>query len=303
MADWKAFAKNNVVSRDWRELEATWSAAYIGFEFAAVESIEEAVNTVASDGFEQRSPTSLIELPGGKVAGFHDTISSLLRAAYVIGSVTQSLKSGQPTWASLNAYHSSLILCRALLGLLGICLVRVKDTNCALDLFPEGSDERDVRDFKRQRRDYDSPARLFFRARSSLIEQSGMWALLLRALRVCELPSDVQSEQDMLIELGEGFGRARNDILYRNLAWPYSPDLQWPLSVRDMNDDIFSYGDLSNFFTSQRDANFAFCALMAKFSAALLKKVNGNAFDRLPSFYSLSLGNFDNFKAAVRRNE
>jgi hypothetical protein len=208
------------------------------------------------------------------------------------------LKAGQPTWASLEAYHCSLVFCRAILGLLGIGFVRIRDTNCVVDLFPVGSSKDARKRFHREFGPYDTPARLFFRKRGSLIEQSGMWAVLVRSLRVASLPQSTEECRDIILNLESGFGRGRNDILYRNQPWPYAPDLQWPVTFIKINDDISSYEDLTEFFTRNRDSNFCFCKLMISLAITLLNEVIADAPNvLLPSCYGSQVAKFTDFSS------
>ena len=96
-----------------------------------------------------------------------------------------------------------------------------------------------------------------------------MWLILLRALRVAVLPSLVEKDVEKICELGEGFARSRNDILYRNSAWLYEEDFRNPTISVAINDDIHSYEDLADFFANERDANFAFGGTLVRVLLAL----------------------------------
>ena len=268
----------------------------MGFRYGSVDALESIVDGYVADDFEKRAESSVFSFPGGTVSGFHDAIESALRGAYLFGNVRNCLSAGQPTWASLEAYHCSLVFCRAVLGFLGIGFVRIKDTNCVIDLFPAGASKDTQRRFRRIFGTYESPARLFFRKRGSLIEQSGMWALFVRTLRVATLPASLERTKNVILNLDGGFGRSRNDILYRNQSWPFSPDLQWPLSMLDINDNIFSYTDRTEFFSANRDANFCFCKLMIDLTITLMNDVvEGAANILLPSYYGSAITKFTSF--------
>jgi hypothetical protein len=297
MSDWKTFAKNNVAGRDWAEIRKAWSVAAVNFEYGSIDTLESTVDGHVGDDFNTRPESSVFGFPGRSVSGLHDAIASAMRGAYVLGTARNCLAAGQATWASLEAYHCSLIFCRAILGLLGIHLIRIKDTNCVLDIFSEGTAREAQKKFRKQFGIYDDPARIFYRKRGALIEQSGMWALLVRALRVAALPPGLDAAKDVILNIDEGFGRARNDILYRNQPWPYVPDLEWPTTVLDIKDDIFSFSDLTDFFAAERDANFSFCKLMVGLTVGLINEIHEGAGDvLLPSFYGVQVGRFQTFR-------
>lgn len=299
MADWKTFAKNNVPARDWTHLRQTWTAAAIGFQYGTVSSLEDSVESILGTDFETFNPNTIFDFRGKDVAALHDAVESALRGAYILSATQNCLLAGQPSWASLDAYHCSLVFCRAILGLLGIYFVRIKDTNCVLDVFPEGSDAKAQRKFRSQHRHVADPVHVFYRKRGSLIEQAGIWALLVRALRMTSLPSSLEATKTLILDIDEGFGRARNDILYNNYEWPFSPDMLWPISVLNLSDDLQNFADLKHTFSSQRDANFALCKAIVSLAIGLINDIGPQAGAALlPSYYGNNAIAFRTFKAA-----
>jgi hypothetical protein len=233
----------------------------------------------------------VFEFQGGQVAAFHDAAAAILKTCYVLRSTSSSLLSGQPTWAAVDAYHFSFLSCRALLALLGIHFVQVVDTTCVLDVFPRGRLDQVKKQFDRESRGVNNPARIIFQERSRFIEQGAMWAILVRALNSAVMP-----DLSMITTLGTGFGRARNDILYRNTSWLYEDDFMRPTCCIAINDDIHSYADVSNLFTDQRDANFAFAAIFARVLFSLISNIQDQSgVNLLPSSYGACLAKFPGF--------
>jgi hypothetical protein len=277
MADWTTFAKNNVPSRDWSLIRQAWSAAAIGFEYGTVPALEDSVSGIVGQDFEALQPSTVISMSGREVSALHDTAESALRGVYILAITKTCLAAGQPSWASLDAYHCSLVFCRAILGLLGIYFVRIGDTNCAVDIFPEGGDASLQRKFHRQFRDIEHPIRLFYRKKGSLIEQAGMWALLVRTLRMASLPTSLDQEKAAILSIKDGFGRARNDILYTNHEWPFSPDLLHPVTFLNLRDDLTELTDVKTLFSEKRDGNFALCRTMVNLAIGLINDVGLDA--------------------------
>ena len=284
-------------NRDWTHIRQAWTAAFIGFEYGTVSSIEDAIDETIGGDFENLPTPSVLSFPGRNVAALQDATDSALRGAYILATAQNCLMTRQPSWASLDAYHCSLVFCRAVLGFLGLYFVRIKDTNCVIDIFPEGADGKSRKAFRRQYKQVADPIRLFYRKRGSLIEQAGVWALLVRALRTATLPPSLNTAKRLVLEVGEGFGRARNDILYNNHEWRFAPDLMWPVSFLDLNDDLGSYTDLGKTFSTERDANFALCRAIASIAVGLINDIGPDAgATLLPSYYGPKALAFRTFK-------
>jgi hypothetical protein len=277
MSDWITFAKNNVPSRDWSQICRAWKTAAIGFEYGTEFSLEDSINGILGQDFDAETSSTVFSMSGHEVSALHDAAESALRGVYILAATKNCLAAGQPSWASLDAYHCSLVFCRALLGLLGIYFVRINDTNCAVDVFPEGTDARLRKKFRQQFRDVEFPIRLFFRKRGSLIEQAGMWALLVRTLRMASLPASLDHEKAAILGIKEGFGRARNDILYTNYDWPFAPDLLRPVTFLDLRDDLAELTDVDKLFSERRDGNFALCRAMVSLTIGLISDVGLDA--------------------------
>src|SRR5579883_164663 len=296
MCDWELLAKNHICGRDWTTIRKRWILASTGFELDDVLDVSEALEPIVGPGFETRDKVTVIEFPGRHLAAFGDGVTALLKCAYVLRTVCNCLLSGQPTWASVDAYHFSFIAARALLAFLGIHFVQVTDTYCILDVFPEGLSDQETLKFRRGNPSAREPARLIFRSRSSIIEQRAIWTILVRTLRVAKLSEIVKRDIEKICKLGEGFGRIRNELLYRNAAWLYDEDFQQPSRDVVINDDIHSYDDLVNFFAEQRDANFAFAAIFARVLIALVEDIRADSESEfLKSSYVPCLTRFSGF--------
>lgn len=218
----------------------------------------------------------------------------------MLRTVGNCLLGGQPTWASVDAYHFSLLACRALLAFLGIHIIQIGDTRCVLDIFPQGKLDQVKRKFRRTYPGYRNPVRLVFRSHGSLIEQRALWFLLLRALHITDLPAGVQRDADLVRGLSEGFGRSRNEMLYGNSQWLFPEDALRPTMGISINDDIYSYtGDPKSFFADQRDANFAFSSTLIRLLLALTSDVQAQSgVEILQTSYAPCLTKFDGFSHA-----
>ena len=196
----------------------------------------------------------------------------------------------------MDAYHFSFLSCRALLALLGIHFVQVVDTTCVLDVFPRGRLDQVKKQFDRENRGVVNPARLSFQERSRFTEQSAMWVMLIRALNSAAMPAELERDLGMITTLGAGFGRARNDVLYRNVSWIYEEDFMRPTCGVAINDDIHAYADVANFFLDQRDANVAFAAIFARVLFALTFNIQDQSgVNLLPTSYGPCLARFPGF--------
>src|SRR5215204_6495114 len=119
-----------------------WTAAALKYDSSAASDLSQILEPIVGPNFDKRQHVSLLDFEGGAVAAFHDMAAALARCAYVLRVVGNCLVGGQPTWASVDAYHFSMVACRALLGLLGIHFVHIQNTRCVLDVFPEGKLEQ-----------------------------------------------------------------------------------------------------------------------------------------------------------------
>ena len=192
-----------------------------------------------------------------------------------------------------------LLGCRTLLALLGVHFIHIQDTRCVLDVFPQGSLDQIIRRFQKDNPGAQEPARLMFRTRGSLIEQRAMWTILLRVLNVAKLPAAVKKDTDAIRELGAGFGRSRNDMLYSDSHWLYDEDYSKPSTSADIEDDIHAYRDLDDLFLNQRDANFAFAAVLIRVLLVLISDIEaGSGTSLLQTSYGPCLAKFDGFDCA-----
>lgn len=66
-------------------------------------------------------------------------------------------------------------------------------------------------------------------------------------------------------------------MLYGNTQWLYAEDFLEPTRGVRLQDDIHSYEDLTDFFADQRDANFAFAALLVRIMLALVKDIEAQS--------------------------
>src|SRR5262249_7154006 len=142
--NWDLLSKNHILSRDWTSIKNIWSAAASGFDASEMLDLANVLGPIVGEDFDQRESVSVFEFSGRHVAGFHDAAAAFYKCAYVLRSVGNCLLGGQPTWAAVDAYHFSFLAGRALLALLGVHFVQIKDTYCVLDLFPEGATDQEL---------------------------------------------------------------------------------------------------------------------------------------------------------------
>jgi hypothetical protein len=296
---WEVLSKNHLPDRDWKTISAAWIAAGIGYEPTISSPLPQSVVSALARELGQGSTKEVFEFAGGTVPAFQDLSVAVSKSAYLLRCAGNCLVSGQPTWASVDAYHFSLLGCRALLSLLGVHVVEVSGTQCVLDIFPEGAKPQVVKKFRRQHRGMSYPATLICRTRGTQIQQHDMWTILLRVLRVTSFPSAIMDDIETVLELKEGFSRARNDVMYGNEVWLYEEDF-WAPSLVNVNDDIRTYASLSTAFLDERDANFAFAALLARIIAALVLDIQSNGgVDIVPTSYGRCLQDFPGFAATA----
>jgi hypothetical protein len=299
---WETLARNHLHGRDWELIANIWGAAARGFEATSVSEISEYIDPILEPEFEKRKTVSVFEFFGGQVAAFHDAAVALIKCAYVLRSVGNCLLGGQPTWASVDAYHFSLLGCRALLAFLGIHIVHLRDTRCILDVFPQGNLEQTKKKFKKNNPGLQNPARLIYRSQGGLIEQRSMWAILVRVLNVAKLPTELEKSVNVIKELGTGFGRSRNDMLYGNAHWLYDEDFLQPSVSVEIQHDIHRYADLDNFFSDQRDANFALAAVLIKILLTLVADIESKSgVNLLQTSYGPCFSKFDGFDCGKLR--
>jgi hypothetical protein len=294
--DWRTLAKNHIPARDWNTISNVWGAAAIGFDVTDLVDLSEQLNPILAPGFNTRDNVSVFDFPGRHVASFQDATAALLKCTYLLRAVGNCIIAGQPTWGAVDAYHFSFVAGRALLAFLGINFVQIGDTYCFVDVFPEGRLDREKAQFRKHNPATAHPARLIFRVRSSPIEQRGMWTILIRALRVTNLGADVEADLNKICELSDGFGKTRNELLYRNLAWVYEEDRNKPSRDVKIKDDIHSYSDLVDFFINCRDANYAFAAIFARVLSKVITTVRERSgVDILQTSYGPCLKRFSGF--------
>lgn len=294
---WERLARNHIPGRDWEEIRGVWSAAARGFEPEQLSDLSETLSPMLAADFGSRESVSVFSIKGIQVSAFQDVAAILLKSTYVLRAVAACLLNGQPTWAAVDAYHFSFLSCRALLALLGIHLVQIADLTCVLDVFPTGRLDQTIKKFRKQYGSLENPVRLIFQERSRYIEQSAMWAILVRALNTATLPVGLRNDLDKVTELSAGFGRMRNELLYRNSSWLYVEDFGRPTCDVHIEDDIHSYDDLSSFFSNNKGAIFAFAAVFARVLFALVSEVQAQSgVNLLPTSYGPCLVKFPGFK-------
>jgi hypothetical protein len=138
--------------------------------------------------------------------------------------------------------------------------------------------------------------RLIFRVRGGLIEQRAIWTLLLRIFNVANLPSELEKHIRVIQQLGSGFGRSRNDMLYGSDLWLYDEDFLQPSVTVTIEHDIHKYADREEFFSTQRDANFALAAVLINIIGTLVADIEAQSgVDLLQTSYGHCLRKFDGF--------
>jgi hypothetical protein len=294
--NWDLLARNHIGGRDWALIRRVLGVVSDGFDASDMTYLSDALDPIVGPDFENRDNVTVFEFPGRHVASFHDGAAAIHKCAYVLRTVGNCLLGGQPTWASVDAYHFSFLAGRALLAFLGIHFVQIRDSHCVLDVVPEGISEQEMSKFRRMYPSAREPARLIFRARSSVIEQRAMWTILVRTIRVAKFEAEIKRDIDKIDVLSDGFGRSRNEFLYRNVTWIYEEDFKRPTRSIAFNDDIHSYRDLGEFFSSNRDANFSFAAIFARVLLALIKDIQKESgTDIMQTSYAPCLMQFPGF--------
>jgi hypothetical protein len=290
--DWGKIAKAGIAGRKWDVVRSAWESAAIGFEFNGASDLSDSVEAIITGGLARESPI-VFAFQGGKISAFQDMAAAVHKCAYVLRAVGNCLLSGQPTWASVDSYHFSLLASRALLALLGVHIVKVRETSAVLDVFPEGIAPQVAKVFAKQHRDLKEPARLSFRHQQGLIEQRHVWTILARTLRVSSLPDSISRDASLLANHYEGLGKSRNAVLYNNSDWPYQEDLLAPSLSFRINDDAHSYTE--DEFNSGRDASFGIAMLLVRIILGLVGDIPGiQLFD---SSYGRCLAKFAGFAA------
>ena len=294
--NWEHLAKNQIAGRDWFHIRNVWSASAREFEPSMVSGLSAVLDPIVGPNFRQRPHVSVFNFPGIGVASFHDAATALIKCAYVLRTVGNCLLSGQPTWASVDAYHFSLIACRAVLALLGVHFVRIQSTVCVLDAFPEGDLETVRRKFRKANPNAVNPTRLIFRDYNTLVEQRDMWTILRRALRVTNFADPARKVADSIIDVAESLGYIRNEILYGNDHWQYEEDFLQPTVAVALKDNIQLLDEKKYRFEDERDSNFA----LARALAGLLINLNSDVvelsgIELIRTSYSPCLVRFDGF--------
>jgi hypothetical protein len=272
--DWETLARNHIPERGWDDILNEWRAAGFPDELDELFVLSAATEAIAREALIGATQPFVFSFPGKFVAGFNDTLASALKSANVLQCARDSFFSGYASWASVEAYHVALLAAKALLGMLGVYIVKIGEYFCVLDVFPFGREARDRRNFAKQHGNPIDPAKLIFRAKGDPIEQRHIWTVLRRVLRVTSFGAGEERYASTLLSIKDkGLGRSRNETLYQNVGWPFDFDLLSRGAPIRLRDDISEYDLSEDILVSTPDASFALAKLLTDFTAALLKQV------------------------------
>jgi hypothetical protein len=119
------------------------------------------------------------------------------------------------SWSLVSGYQSAVFAAHAILRLLRVTTVQLDSSHHVLDLWPEPPSKKVARGEDVLVITFDGPR----------LEHRPLWALLLRLLRVTEVPGEVwptaivSEVRDTSVE---EFARQRNALHYRLARWPLS---------------------------------------------------------------------------------
>lgn len=207
--------------RNWREISDAWAPYIAQLSFDApgqrpdapldqIAPLEETASRVPPDG-ELRE-----EVLGLRPALLHEGLFLLHKAANVFVASQLQVTGGLPTWSIASAYQSAFFSMEALLRLLGVVVVEIKNKTLVIDVWPEVEKNASKKQKALYRLGTDTQ-HVWHKA----LGHYERWAILKRVLRTLnESPIDFALIQ-ALNELDDReFARQRNRLHYSN-TWMF----------------------------------------------------------------------------------
>jgi hypothetical protein len=216
-----------IASRRWQELRAAWLAHVLpdgypeGVETTEVRDLPHLLQEVHSGPRDHPRQCPMVDgLPPLVLA---EAVILLQKAVHVLGACQVHVGVGMCSWSLASGYQSAVFAAHAILRLLRVATLQLDRSHHVLDLWPETLTRRSTRGDDVLIITLDGPR----------LEHRPLWGLLLRLLRVAEVPTDiwptevVSEVRDVAVE---DFAYQRNTLHYQLQRWPL-PDLRECLVV------------------------------------------------------------------------
>jgi hypothetical protein len=209
------------------------------------------------------------------------------KAAHFTRALQRTHAAGHYTVSAFNAFHGTLFLARAILGIFGVflmtCNVGGKSFNCLVDLFPWLG----TVDYKKQfRKKHGQGLDLFgVHPVKRKIESQDIWKVFSRVMRVGSLPALTEAEKLKLHSFDYALlSRQRNQFVYHGPAWTWPSDRVEQIS-RSFDASVNSLGfvDLLELAETEDFPEFILDAALFYILETCLTRVFSSDFDQANS--------------------
>jgi hypothetical protein len=282
----------NIRQRDWPDVLSNWSD--LGKDFDSKTfldfSLEDVLAGIQPEQIRGNNITTF-ELDDRK-AVTAELVYSQIKACHSLDSALSHVSRGAASWGVIDTYHSSLLLTKAIMAAFGIFILRIHERNVIVDVFPWLGKPEDQKRFKRENKNWRDTVAVIS-SETKLIEQSDIFDLFQRVLRISTVPTDLWPEHIVksIIEADKSdFSGARNGLLYGSRFWFNTSDIL--TRCLSMNWSLQERVDIQSFsFEKESDPSEVDYYLDAWVLFAMSKKLQQQIYDAIGD----TLGVFDHF--------
>lgn len=269
---WYVTRSKDVRARSWLHLRDMW-IQNMPLDRPAVVVPESAVEELPSLAAEARLAAAATpprrfaaEIDGLRTGLLVEGLTLSHKAANVLAASQASLEEGFKTWSVVASYQAGFFAARSICALLGVAIAQIEQKVFLVDV--HALPEKSLRSPNPQALVYHAP-----NARPP-VPHRPIWHLLLRSLRVIEIPHEIWPPEWVASVASHGeddFARTRNLILYRAHGWLFD-DLHTPIR----NDGFACFSDAEGVMRSASDSDsdeftLAFACVLVQLATRLVQ--------------------------------
>lgn len=166
------------------------------------------------------SESQLIAQPGAIWSGWIERDRIAAKALRATNASYLLFDAGSAGWASVDAYHATLLYARTILACYGIFICNIDGKNVVVDVFPQLGTGKYLKKYQREAQGLDNPIRIMSKS-GHPIQHKDVLAIVSRVARISGSKDMTEMERNIVGRFANlGYRSVRNRILYEGSFWP-----------------------------------------------------------------------------------